>query len=63
MLLFLEMSNLEFRLGKNKPPISDVAELQKILNTEKEDDTGEISSCEDISDLYIVLEDEDPDVD
>ena len=61
VLSFLETSNLEFRLsGKDKSPISDVAELQKLLSADKEDDTVETPPCEDIPDLYAVLEDEDP---
>jgi RNA polymerase primary sigma factor len=63
VLSFLEKLNLEFRLGKDKSPISDVVELQKLLGAERENNASEVSSCEDISDLYIVLEDEDSDVD
>jgi RNA polymerase primary sigma factor len=63
IISFLETSNLEFRLsGKDKSPISDMIELQKLLGAEKEDDSVEIPSCEDIPDLYAVLEDEDPEV-
>jgi hypothetical protein len=64
---FLEKSNFELRLSeKGKPTISDKIELQKLFDSEKDDESGlivENPSSEVIPDLYSVLEDEEAEID
>jgi RNA polymerase primary sigma factor len=64
---FLEKSNFELRLSeKGKPTISDKIELQKLFDSEKDDESVLVvgnPSSEVIPDLYSVLEDEEADID